>query len=193
MWILVPLGNPGEEYAATRHNLGRLVLQRWMSRNAPKAAIAQRFQTGSLYGLQAPFQALVPGTYMNLSGQVVGEAVSAGVDPARLVVLYDDKDLPLGAGRFRLEGSAGGHKGVESVIEHLGTGAFARLRLGVGPFTRPLHEFVLQEWTDEEWRRIEALDAPFAKFMAHLGACGELSELPGRVNSASFWGMAAEA
>lgn len=193
MWILVPLGNPGKEYAVTRHNLGRLMLQRWMSRNAPKAAIAQRFQTGTLYRLQAPFQALVPETYMNLSGQVVGEAVRAGVDPARFVVLFDDKDLPLGMGRFRLEGSAGGHQGVQSVIEHLGTAAFARLRLGVGPFTRPLHEFVLQEWTDEEWRRIEALDAPFAQFLAHLGACGELSELPGRVNSAAFWGMEPEA
>ncbi len=187
MWILVPLGNPGKEYAVTRHNLGRLMLQRWMSRNAPKAAIAQRFQTGTLYGLQAPFQALVPETYMNLSGQVVGEAVRAGVDPARLVVLFDDKDLPLGMGRFRLAGSAGGHNGVQSVIDHLGTQEFARLRLGVGPFTRPLHEFVLQEWTDDEWRRIEALDEPFAQFMGHLAACRELSELPGLVNNSAFW------
>jgi len=187
VWILVPLGNPGEDYAATRHNLGRLMLQRWMSRNAPKAAIAQRFQTGTLYGLQAPFQALVPETYMNLSGQVVGEAVRGGVDPARLVVLFDDKDLPLGMGRFRLAGSAGGHNGVQSVIDHLGTQEFARLRLGVGPFTRPLHEFVLQEWTDDEWRRIEALDEPFAQFMGHLAACRELSELPGLVNNSAFW------
>jgi len=193
VWILVPLGNPGKEYAVTRHNLGRLMLQRWMSRNAPKPEAAQRFQTGTLYRLQAPFLALVPETYMNLSGQVVGEAVRAGFDPARLVVLFDDKDLPLGMGRFRLEGSAGGHNGVQSVIDHLGTPAFARLRLGVGPFTRPLHEFVLQEWTDEEWRRIEALDAPFAQFMAHLGACGEFSELSGRVNNAAFWGMEPEA
>jgi len=163
------------------------MLQRWMSRNAPKAAIAQRFQTGTLYGLQAPFQALVPETYMNLSGQVVGEAVRAGVDPARLVVLFDDKDLPLGMGRFRLAGSAGGHNGVQSVIDHLGTQEFARLRLGVGPFTRPLHEFVLQEWTDDEWRRIEALDEPFAQFMGHLAACRELSELPGLVNNSAFW------
>ncbi len=144
MWTLVPLGNPGEPYATTRHNLGRLVVQRWMGQNARKAEVALRFQTGTLYRLQGPFQALVPGTYMNLSGQVVGEAVRAGFDPARLIVLYDDKDLPLGLGRFRLEGSAGGHNGVQSVIDHLGTQAFARLRLGIGPFLRPLHEFVLQ-------------------------------------------------
>lgn len=187
MWILVPLGNPGEDYAATRHNLGRLMLQRWMRRNGPEPTVARRFQTGKLYRLKAPFQALVPATYMNLSGQVVGEAIKAGLDPASLVVLFDDKDLPLGMGRFRLEGSAGGHNGVQSVIDHLGTSGFARLRLGVGPFTRPLHEFVLQEWTEDEWGRIEALDAPFARFMEHLGACRDLSELPGLVNSAAYW------
>ena len=85
------------------------------------------------------------------------------------------------------EGSAGGHNGVQSVIDHLGTSGFARLRLGVGPFTRPMHEFVLQEWTEDEWGRIEALDAPFARFMEHLGACRDLSELPGLVNSAAYW------
>ncbi len=130
---------------------------------------------------------------MNLSGQVVGEAMASGLDPARLVVLYDDKDLPLGMGRFRLEGSAGGHNGVQSVIDHLGTQGFARLRLGIGPFTRPLHEFVLQEWTEDEWRRIEAMDGPFARFMERLGACRELPEGLGVVNSAAFWGMEPQA
>ncbi len=185
----MPLGNPGEDYAATRHNLGRLMLQRWMRRNGPEPTVARRFQTGTLYRLREPFQALVPATYMNLSGQVVGEAVKAGLDPARLVVLFDDKDLPLGVGRFRLEGSAGGHNGVQSVIDHLDTSCFARLRLGVGPFTRPLHEFVLQAWTEDEWGRIEALDEPFARFMEHLGACRDLSELPGLVNRAAFWSV----
>jgi len=190
VWILVPLGNPGEDYAATRHNLGRLMLQRWMRRTRPEPTVEGRFATGTLYRLQEPFAALVPGTYMNLSGQVVGEAVRSGLDSACLVVLFDDKDLPLGMGRFRLAGSAGGHNGVQSVIDHLGTQEFARLRLGVGPFTRPLHEFVLQEWTDDEWRRIEALDEPFAQFMGHLAACRELSELPGLVNNSAFWGEA---
>ena len=193
MWILVPLGNPGEEYAATRHNLGRLVLQRWMRRHGPDPAVVRHFRTGTLYRLGEPFRALVPGTYMNLSGQVVGEAMASGLDPARLVVLYDDKDLPLGMGRFRLEGSAGGHNGVQSVIDHLGTQGFARLRLGIGPFTRPLHEFVLQEWTEDEWRRIEAMDGPFARFMERLGACRELPEGLGVVNSAAFWGMEPQA
>jgi PTH1 family peptidyl-tRNA hydrolase len=186
-WILLPLGNPGSQYAATRHNLGRLLLQRWMDRNCPNPAAVHRFQTGTLYRLKEPFLALVPGTYMNLSGQVVGEALAAGFDSARLVVLYDDKDLPLGMGRFRLEGSAGGHNGVQSVIEARGSEVFARLRLGIGPFLRPLHQFVLQEWTPEEWDRIAAMDAPFDRFMELLASCEDLAALASQVNGQVFW------
>ena len=188
MWVLVPLGNPGRKYAATRHNLGRIMLQRWLAGQGITPSPQRVFQTGTLYGLGTAFQALVPATYMNLSGQVVGEAVAAGLDPARLIVLYDDKDLPLGLGRFRLEGSAGGHNGVQSVIDHLDRSSFARLRLGIGPFIRPLHEFVLQDWTPEEAARIEALDAPFGRFMERLEACEDLAELVGKVNGAAFWG-----
>lgn len=186
-WILLPLGNPGEKYAATRHNLGRLMLQRWMERHCLKPGAVHRFQTGSLYRLKEPFLALVPGTYMNLSGQVVAEALKAGFDPARMIVLFDDKDLPLGLGRFRLEGSSGGHNGLQSVIEGAGPVKVARLRLGIGPFVRPLHQYVLQEWTEDEWARIEALDVPFARFLELLAGCEALERLPGLVNAESFW------
>ncbi len=189
-WILLPLGNPGGKYSATRHNLGRLVVQRWMERHCPEPETLHRFQTGTLYGLKEPFLALVPGTYMNLSGQVVAEALEAGMDPARMIVLFDDKDLPLGMGRFRLEGSAGGHNGLQSVIEHLGGPKVARLRLGIGPFQRPLAAFVLQDWSEAERARIEALDGPFARFMELLGGCENLESLSGRVNGAAFWGEA---
>jgi PTH1 family peptidyl-tRNA hydrolase len=183
----VPLGNPGEKYADTRHNLGRLLLQRWMSRHCPNPGAIHRFRTGTLYRLKEPLLALVPGTYMNLSGQVVGEALKAGFEPTRMILLFDDKDLPLGKGRFRLEGSSGGHNGVQSVIEHAGSESLARLRLGIGPFIRPLHQFVLQEWSPEEWARIEALDGPFDRFMERLAGSEELGRLPGLVNGADFW------
>jgi len=187
-WILLPLGNPGDQYTATRHNLGRLLLQRWMDRHCLKPGAVHRFQTGTLYCVKDPFLALVPGTYMNLSGQVVGEALKAGFDPARMIMLFDDKDLPLGLGRFRLEGSSGGHNGVQSVIEHMGTEGVARLRLGIGPFIRPLHQFVLQEWSPEEWTRIEAMDGPFDRLMDLLAECEDLERLPGQVNAGAFWG-----
>lgn len=187
-WILVPLGNPGEKYAATRHNLGRLLLQRWMSRHCPNPGAIHRFQTGTLYRLREPLLALVPGTYMNLSGQVVGEALKAGFEPTRMILLFDDKDLPLGKGRFRLEGSSGGHNGVQSAIEHVGSESIARLRLGIGPFIRPLHQFVLQGWSPEEWARLEAMDGPFDRFMELLAGSEELERLPSLVNADSFWG-----
>ncbi|HZU52717.1 MAG TPA: aminoacyl-tRNA hydrolase [Holophagaceae bacterium] len=187
MWTLIPLGNPGADYAHTRHNLGRLAVQRWMAARdlAPKPL--KKLPSGTLYGLTERLQALVPATYMNLSGLACAEGVKAGLDPARLVLLYDDKDLPLGAGRFRLEGSHGGHNGVRSVQEALGEGPMPRLRLGIGPFDRPLADFVLGTWTEAEWERIEALDGPFARFMDLLAGAEDAATLPNQVNAEAFW------
>jgi PTH1 family peptidyl-tRNA hydrolase len=187
MWTLVPLGNPGDAYVATRHNLGRLMLMRWMQNYVPAPAILQRLPSGTLYRLAGPFQALVPGTYMNLSGQACAEAAAAGHDPERMILLYDDKDLPLGLGRFRLDGSDGGHNGLKSVFQHLLRQDLARLRLGIGPFRRPLVDFVLEEWTDPEWDRIDAMDAPFARFMEALAGTGDLKTLAPVVNPEAFW------
>jgi PTH1 family peptidyl-tRNA hydrolase len=187
MWLLVPLGNPGDAYTPTRHNLGRLMLQRWMAAHAPGAGPLRALPTGTLYGLGPSFQALVPGTYMNLSGQACVQAVAAGFEPGRMIVLCDDKDLPLGRGRLRLSGSSGGHNGLKSVFECLGREDIPRLRLGIGPFQRPLVDFVLGEWTPEEWEILDAMDAPFARFMDLLAGTPALAALPGEVNSENFW------
>ena len=187
MWILVPLGNPGETYTATRHNLGRLMLQRWMADHRPEPRLLHPFRSGALYGLGDPYLSLVPGTYMNHSGQTVAEAVAAGFEPGRMILLADDKDLPLGLGRFRPSGGDGGHNGLRSVHAHLGGDAIARLRLGIGPYERPLADFVLGEWTDAEWDRIEALDEPFGRFMTLLGQIDDPTELMGKVNAQAFW------
>jgi PTH1 family peptidyl-tRNA hydrolase len=106
-----------------------------------------------------------------------------------MVLLYDDKDLPLGTGRFRLDGSAGGHNGLRSVFECLDTPDIARLRLGIGPFQRPLVDFVLEPWTTPEWERIDALDAPFARFLDVLSATEDLGTVANQVNAATFWGV----
>jgi PTH1 family peptidyl-tRNA hydrolase len=186
MRLLVPLGNPGPAYTITRHNLGRLMLMRWMEQG-PEPRVVRKLSTGTIYALRPPFQALVPGTYMNLSGQACAEAAAAGHDPARMVLLYDDKDLPLGLGRFRLTGSDGGHNGLKSVFGLLQRQDIPRLRLGIGPFQRPLVDFVLGEWTEAEWARIDAMDAPFARFMDLLRDTDDLGALAGTVNAASFW------
>lgn len=187
MWTLVPLGNPGPEYAATRHNLGRLMLQRWMEDRGLAPKPSKRFPSGGLYPLTDRLQALVPTTYMNLSGEACAQADGAGVYARRMVLLYDDKDLPLGLGRFRLDGSDGGHNGLKSVFDELGTSKVARLRLGIGPFERPLADYVLGTWTDDQWDLIDGLDAPFARFLELLGGCGDLSKLGNLVNPEAFW------
>jgi PTH1 family peptidyl-tRNA hydrolase len=157
---------------------------------APKAA--RRFPSGTLYPLAPGLQALVPATYMNHSGQVCAEAEAAGIYPRRLVLLYDDKDLPLGTGRFRLNGSDGGHNGLRSVFACLGTPDIARLRLGIGPFQRPLADWVLEPWTEPEWARLEALDPPFARFLDLLAGAEDLGALANLVNPAGFWEPAGE-
>jgi PTH1 family peptidyl-tRNA hydrolase len=187
-WILVLLGNPGSDYACTRHNLGRLMVQRWLD-NSPLAPVAvQNFYYGTLYSMTDGLLALVPSTYMNLSGKAVAEAVKSGIPKERLVVVYDDKDLPLGMGRLSINGGAAGHKGLQSIIDELGTDDVLRLRFGIGPFRRPLHEWVLDEWLPEEWGIIEKMDAPFAKFLSKLAEGPEIANLQGSVNAAAFWG-----
>jgi PTH1 family peptidyl-tRNA hydrolase len=187
MWTIVPLGNPGSEYQGTRHNLGRLLLQRWMADRDLAPAPRRRFPSGALYPLGQGLQALVPSTYMNLSGEVCVQASAAGIYPRRMILLHDDKDLLLGTGRFRLNGSDGGHNGLRSVFECLGTQELARLRLGIGPFQRPLVDFVLEPWTEPEWERIEALDPPFAQFMHLLARAEDLGALANLVNPERFW------
>src|SRR5664279_4672099 len=174
MWTLVPLGNPGTDYQDTRHDLGRLLLQRWMADRNLAPVPRKRFTSGALYPLVDHLQALVPSTYMNLSGEACAQAEAAGLYPRRLILLHDDKDLPLGMGRFRLNGSHAGHNGLRSVFECLDTQDIARLRLGIGPFERPLVEFVLGHWADAEWDGVDALDAPFAQFLELLAATEDL-------------------
>lgn len=186
-WILVPLGNPGDAYAHTRHNLGRLLLQRWAARQAVPPERLLHLPSGELYRLPGRLLALVPDTYMNLSGAACAEVCALGIPPERLILLHDDKDLPLGLGRFRTGGSSGGHNGLASVFERLGTQDVARLRLGIGPIQRPLHDFVLGPWTGEEWPLLERLDAPFGRFLKILATVRDLANLPTRVNGEAFW------
>jgi peptidyl-tRNA hydrolase, PTH1 family len=134
--VLVGLGNPGSSYANTRHNVGFMALERLASREG----VAFR-QNGKLRGLLADLRQgehrlrlLMPTTYMNESGGSIRATLDwFGLQPDQLLVLVDDMDLPLGRLRLRREGGAGGHNGLRSTIEQLGTQQFARLRIGIGP------------------------------------------------------------
>ena len=131
----VGLGNPGKKYAGTRHNIGFMVLERL----AATRGLGFK-QQGKLQGLAADFgvgdqrlRLLMPQTFMNDSGRSIRAALNwYGLTPDQLLVLVDDMDLPLGRLRLRAKGSAGGHNGLRSTIQHLGTQEFPRLRIGIG-------------------------------------------------------------
>ena len=133
--LLVGLGNPGDKYAGTRHNVGFMALERM----AARAGGNFRNQT-KLHGLLAEvgqgdrrLRLLMPQTFMNESGRSIRAALDwFGLEPEQMLVLVDDMDLPLGRLRLRLSGGAGGHNGLRSTIAHLGGQDFPRLRIGIG-------------------------------------------------------------
>jgi PTH1 family peptidyl-tRNA hydrolase len=142
-WLIIGLGNPGPEYEFTPHNLGFLVVDRLAVRHR---MMVTRPECKSLAGVgrigSADVVVAKPQTYMNLSGSSVKpllDKLELGAD--RLIVVYDDLDLPWSSLRIRPKGSAGGHHGMESLIQHLGTSDFVRVRLGVDP-GRPVKDDV---------------------------------------------------
>lgn len=148
MYLIVGLGNPGEKYRETRHNLGFWVLDILYGGGWEEAEL-YRYAEWMLEGV--PVVLIEPLTYMNRSGLAVGEAVERWeVRLGRLLVILDDVNLPLGRLRLRLKGSDGGHKGLASVIEALGSEEFPRLRLGIGrPADGDLITYVLSPFEEE--------------------------------------------
>lgn len=146
--MLVGLGNPGPSYQGTRHNAGFMVLDQlaqeeglsWQKKGESEWA---EWQEGYL---------IKPLTMMNLSGRAVASvAKKKGLEANRILVIYDDLDLPLGKIRLRPGGSAGGHRGVASVIEHLGSADFPRLKIGISrPPEGEVIPYVLSRFTPSE-------------------------------------------
>jgi len=134
-FLVAGLGNPGARYARSPHNLGFMVVDRLAEREGIRLARRQgQAVVGSGEVGGQPVLLAKPQTYMNLSGKAV-EALLAkhSLEPGSLVVVYDDHDLPFQALRIRTQGSAGGHHGMESIIQCLGTGDFVRVRVGINP------------------------------------------------------------
>lgn len=157
MKLVVGLGNPGAVYAATRHNLGFMVVD-CIARRA-KSAVKQR-EALSLLGRAHPDLLLVkPQTFMNASGEAVHALIRRfSADLSELLVVYDDMDLPPGSLRLRQRGSAGSHNGMRSIIGRLESDAFPRLRVGIGPPPPPLSgaDFVLAPIEKEAWPALSA-------------------------------------
>ena len=154
MHAFVGLGNPGRRYAGTRHNTGFGVIDTWLRRLDLELAPAGEGFHGVVATIaDLPVALVKPVTFMNRSGYAVREAVEHyELDIDRVVVVCDDVNLPFGTLRFRARGSHGGHRGLESIIDALGTEEFSRLRIGVDlpRDADTLIDYVLEEFTEEE-------------------------------------------
>ena len=159
MYLVVGLGNPGKEYQDTRHNLGFKVIDELATRaDLPTFKVKHRSLIADRTLSEHKVILCQPQTFMNLSGEAVKEIVSwHKLSPEHIIVAYDDVDLEVGQLRVREGGSSGGHHGIESIIQHLGTPNFIRVRLGI---SRPsnfadVSEHVLQRIPGSEKQVLE--------------------------------------
>lgn len=158
--LIVGLGNPGPEYAGTRHNAGFMVIDRLLA-GFPAGRFEERHTaSSSVWAGKFRGRALLlqkPLTFMNLSGQAVALlARRSGIQPESILVISDDLDLPVGRLRLRNGGADGGHNGLKSIIAELGSSSFRRLRIGIGrPKPGETVDYVLSKFEGEEERRFE--------------------------------------
>ena len=165
--LLVGLGNPGNDYDKTRHNVGFMVLEEIAKKNNCSFRESKK-----LFGRTCEFgtgmekkRLLMPNTYMNESGKSVRSAKDwFNFENKQLIVLVDDMDLPLGKIRVRSKGSSGGHNGLKSIINHLGTAEFKRLKIGIGPPSEDQKErksktisHVLGRFSKEEFKILDSI------------------------------------
>ncbi|MDB5194774.1 MAG: Aminoacyl-tRNA hydrolase, peptidyl-tRNA hydrolase, family [Parcubacteria group bacterium] len=163
MYIVVGLGNPGEEYARTRHNTGRMAA----------ALLAEKGVDG--------VKVINPDTFMNKTGPFVAKFVKSEKAAEKLVVIYDDLDLPMGAMKISFNRSSGGHRGVESIIKALGTEKFIRVRIGISPVTpggklkKPLGEEKVEKHILGEFKpaEMEILNKVFKNAVTAVGTIAE--------------------
>lgn len=180
MWLLAGLGNPGDEYAGTRHNAGFMLVERLAAAWGVELR-GRLFKARTALARRGDEEVLLvaPKTYMNRSGTSVRAAVEGkGVPAERLIVVYDDLDIPTGEVRVRKRGRPGTHKGMISIAGEIRTDEFPRVRIGIGPLPagRDAAEFVLEPFKRDERRLLED----------SLGAAAEAVEmiLDGRIELA---------
>jgi PTH1 family peptidyl-tRNA hydrolase len=181
----VGLGNPGRRYAGTRHNVGFLFIQSvakaWEVRVKKPKFLSK---TAEVTRNEERIVLAMPQTYMNTSGQAVRELVRGlGLEPERLIVVFDDIDLPLGAIRIRKDGGPGTHKGMTSIVAEIGTRRFPRIRVGIGSEEAggDLVRYVLSPFRKNEQDRLaESLD--MAREALDLILAGDIDAAMNRYN-----------
>lgn len=155
--LIVGLGNPGAQYAQTRHNVGFMVLNRIARDRSIKFSRAKIWHAEVAKDQGAVF--IKPVTFMNESGRAVERVRKYHkLNPEQVLVIYDDVALPLGKIRLRAKGSAGGHNGIKDIIRLLGTDSFPRIKIGIAPPVETRHDlsdFVLGKFSGEERSELE--------------------------------------
>jgi peptidyl-tRNA hydrolase, PTH1 family len=153
MHLLVGLGNPGKKYQGNRHNVGFMVIDELVrASNAPPLREKFRGLIGKAVVGTTEVALLKPQTFMNVSGESVRDAMKFyQVEPAQLIVIHDELDVPFGTFRIKVGGGVAGHNGLRSIVQHCGGPDFIRLRVGIG---RPAHgtveRFVLSDFSGDE-------------------------------------------
>ncbi len=175
-WVIAGLGNPDEEHVHTRHNTGRMALEYFAKQKKlddwKDDKKSRSFVARGAFG-KTLVVGVLPNTYMNKSGTAIAHYVKSAKAAEKLIVIYDDLDLPLGRLKISYDRGSGGHNGVESIIRSIKTRAFVRIRVGISPITssgevkKPLGEknvekFILGEFKSTE---LAALKAAFKRTM----------------------------
>src|SRR5208337_1882536 len=164
---LIGLGNPGKEYESTRHNVGFQVLIHLIASYSP-GMVERKFRAAWGFAMAEGRKILFvkPLTFMNRSGEAVGEIIKYfGILPGQMLVVHDDLDLPFARIRIAQRGGSGGHKGIQSIIEHVGSPDFPRLKIGIGrpKHGEPVETFVLQLPYPEDRETFEKMTAQAEK------------------------------
>ena len=167
-WLIVGLGNPGDQYENTRHNVGFRALDELAEiARVPVQKLKYKALTNTCTVGDCKVLLMKPITYMNLSGEAVGEAARFfKIPPERVLVISDDTSLPVGKLRIRKGGSAGGHNGLKSIIQHLGIDQFPRVKIGVGSKPHPdydMADWVLAKFPPEDKKVIDEMVQKAAK------------------------------
>ncbi|MCK4307970.1 aminoacyl-tRNA hydrolase [candidate division WOR-3 bacterium] len=157
MKVIFGIGNPGEEYKLTRHNVGYEIIDRFVSMNNIKMKLKKNWLAGK--GKKPSSLIIKPLSFVNECGRVAKDVISTyEVELSDFLVVVDDFALPLGTLRMRLKGSSGGHKGLKSIIYHLESEEFPRLRIGIGPRVGESADFVLSKFKKSELEILDNFD-----------------------------------
>lgn len=180
MKLIVGLGNPGQEYDHTRHNLGFVFVDKLRDElSFPEFKLEKKFAAEISEGAAHEKKLLLvkPQTFMNLSGEAIQKIMAFyKLSPADLLIIHDDIDIPVGKYKIATDSSSAGHNGVQNIIDQLGTQTFQRLRIGIGetkeddvPVCRlGVHDFVLGRITPDEQTRITAIEKAILEAIEQL-------------------------